>query len=73
MKPQPQFLMILWEGTSSEGSAVTMRAVLCLQHRKQIGLEHPSAQGCRQFGETCDFCEGRKPRTLQIGACPSAK
>jgi hypothetical protein len=65
MRPQPQFLSISWEDTGWEGTPVTMRAVLCLRHRKEIGLEYPSARGCSQPGEACDFCEGRKPRTLQ--------
>ena len=71
MKPQPQFLTISWEGTGREGTPVTMRAVLCLRHRKEIG-EYPSARGCSQPGEACDFCEGRKPRTLE-GASSSSK
>ena len=72
MKPQPQFLTIPWEGTGREGTPVTMRAVLCLRHRKEIGLEYPSARGCSQLGKACDFCNGRKPRTPQ-GACSSSK
>ena len=71
-KPQPQFLTVLWEGTGREGTAVTVQAVLCLRHRKEIALQHPSARGCGQPGETCDMCEGLKPRTPQ-GACRSSK
>jgi len=71
MEPQPQFLTISWESNDWEGTEVTMQAVLCLRHRKEIGLEYPSARGCSQPGEACDFCEGRKPGTLQ-GASSSS-
>ena len=60
VKPQPQFLAVSWEETGSEGTVATMRAVLCLRHRKEIALEHPSARGCGQPGQACDMCEGRK-------------
>ncbi|MEA2532525.1 MAG: hypothetical protein QOJ93_336, partial [Actinomycetota bacterium] len=63
MKPQPQFLTISWEANGTEGIRVTLRAVLCLQHRKQIALQHPSARGSGRRGKACDLCEGRRPRS----------
>ena len=43
MEPQPQFLTISWESNDWEGTEVTMQAVLCLRHRKEIGLEATQA------------------------------
>ena len=73
MKLQPQFVAIAWEDAGEEGTPVTVRAVLCLRHRREIGLQHPTARGCGQFGETCDLCEGRGPGTAPIGVWPSTK
>jgi hypothetical protein len=69
-KPQPQFVAITWEDAGKEGPPVTVRAVLCLRHRKEVALEHPSARGSGRLGEACDLCEGRRPRSQQPGACP---
>ena len=71
-KLQPQFVAIAWEDAGEEGTPVTVQAVLCLRHRREIGLQHPTARGWGQFGEACDLCEGRRPRSLQSGACPYA-
>jgi hypothetical protein len=67
-KTQPQFVAIAWEDAGEEGTPVTVRAVLCLRHRREIGLQHPTARGWGQFGEACDLCEGRRLRTEPIGA-----
>ena len=70
MKPQPQFLRIRWEDTSEQGAAVTLEAILCLQHRQEIALTYASARGSGALGEACDVCEGRNPRP--VGALPFA-
>ena len=72
-KPQPQFVAITWEDAGKEGAPVTVRAVLCLRHRKEIALEHPSARGSGRLGETCDLCEGRRPRSVRREGCPYAQ
>src|SRR2546423_15440631 len=71
-KLQPQFVAIAWEDAGEEGTPVTVQAVLCLRHRREIGLQHPTARGWGQFGEACDLCESRGLRTEPIGAVPSA-
>jgi hypothetical protein len=38
MKPQPQFLRIRWEETAEQGGAVTLEAMACLRHRREIAL-----------------------------------
>ncbi|MCW3034966.1 MAG: hypothetical protein JWM17_278 [Actinobacteria bacterium] len=63
MKPQPQFLRIRWEDTSEQGAAVTLEAILCLQHRQEIALRYAIARGSGGLGEACDHCEGRPPIT----------
>ena len=64
-KPQPQFLTIRWEGTGPDGTTVTLQATLCLIHRHVIALKSTTARGVgRELGESCDVCQGRKPRTL---------
>ena len=68
MKLQPQFVAIAWEEAGEGGTSVTVRAVLCLRHRREIGLQHPTARGCGELGEACDLCEGRGLRTFPIGA-----
>jgi len=61
----PQFLTIRWEGADEDGTAVTLQATLCRSHRQVIALQSTSARGVRrQFGESCDLCNGREPRTL---------
>jgi len=59
MKPQPQFLRIGWEETTEEGAAVTLEAMACLRHRREIALAYPSARGAGGRGEACDLCLGR--------------
>jgi hypothetical protein len=68
MKPQPQFLTICWDATAEDGTPVTFRATLCKAHRQVIALKSASARGLRrQFGESCDLCDGRLPKAL--GEC----
>jgi hypothetical protein len=64
MKPQPQFLRIRWEETGEQGGAVTLEAMACLRHRREIALACPSARGAGGRGEACDHCSGRHPRPL---------
>jgi hypothetical protein len=64
-KPQPQFLRIQWEDIPEQGAAVTLTAMLCLQHRAEIALAYASARGSREVGDACDLCEGRTPRPLE--------
>src|SRR5947208_16236354 len=76
-KLQPQFVAIAWEDAGEEGTPVTVQAVLCLRHRREIGLQHPTARGWGQFGEACDLCEGRGLRTepnrsLTVGEAASS-
>jgi hypothetical protein len=64
----PQFLTICWEGEAEDGTAVTLQATLCRSHRQVIALQSTSARGLRrQFGESCDLCQGRAPRSLGGG------
>ena len=51
MKPQPQFLRICWEETTEQGAAVTLEAMACLRHRREIALAYPSARGAGGRGE----------------------
>ena len=69
MKPPPQFLRIRWEDTPEQGTAVTLEAMACLRHRREIALAYPSARGAGGRGDACDLCEGRNPRPL--GSDPS--
>ena len=59
---EPTFLTICW-AVHGPGKG-TMRATLCLAHRRQVALEHPEAWGCGQLGDSCDLCEGRTPRRV---------
>src|SRR2546423_13004813 len=53
----PVFLTIRWElPDRKKGSAEVMEATLCLAHRQEVALRYPSAWGCGQFGNSCDFC-----------------
>ena len=62
---QPHFLTIRWEGTAGDGTTITLQAALCKTHRQVIALQSSSARGVRrQFGESCDLCDGREPRAL---------
>lgn len=60
----PQFVTIRWEGGYDTGRAITLEATLCKLHRQEIAREFPGAHGCMQLGASCDFCEGRKPKTV---------
>jgi len=61
----PVFLTIRWQlAYPEQGTNALMEATLCLAHRREVALEYPSARGCGQFGNSCDFCEGRGPRTI---------
>jgi hypothetical protein len=73
MKPQPQFLRICWEETTEQGAAVTLEAMACLWHRREIALAYPSARGAGGRGEACDLCLGRHPRPLgsELSQCAS--
>ena len=44
--------------------------MLCKAHRQVIALKSSSARGVRrQFGESCDLCDGGEPTPLpQVGA-----
>lgn len=65
MMAQPHFLAIRWEVTADDGTVVTVQANLCKVHRKVIALQFDSARGVRrQFGESCDLCDGREPKTV---------
>src|SRR6266436_10166408 len=59
MKPQPQFVRIRWEETAKQGAAVTLEAMACLRHRREIALAYPSARGAGGRGEACDLCLAR--------------
>ena len=66
VQPQPHFLTICWDATAEDGTPVTRQAMLCKTHRQMIALQFSSARGvCRQFGESCDLCAGREPKTLE--------
>jgi hypothetical protein len=65
MKVQPHFLTIRWDATAEDGTPVTLQATLCRAHRQVIALQSASARGVRrQFGESCDLCDGRAPRAV---------
>jgi hypothetical protein len=73
MKPQPQFLRIRWEETAEQGGVITLEAMACLRHRREIALACPSARGAGgERGDDCDLCSGRHPRTVQTGLSHSA-
>jgi hypothetical protein len=65
MKVQPHFLTIRWDATAEDGTPVTLQATLCKAHRQVIALQSASARGVRrQFGESCDLCDGRAPTVV---------
>jgi hypothetical protein len=65
IKAQPHFLTICWDATAEDGTPVTLQAMLCRAHRQVIALKSSSARGVRrQFGESCDLCDGREPTPL---------
>jgi hypothetical protein len=59
---EPTFLAIRWELPGQEQPRMVVQAKLCLAHRREIALRYPSARGCGQLGDSCDFCEGRGPK-----------
>ena len=64
-EPEPQFVRIRWdEVVEAEDRVVSREAFLCKTHRKEVALRFPSARGCGQLGEACEFCGGRRPRSL---------
>ena len=61
---EPTFLLIAWLAPDREGTgAGELEAFLCRHHRNEIASVFPSARGRRGLGESCDFCEGRGPRS----------
>jgi hypothetical protein len=65
-KAQPHFLAIRWEARAEDGTPLTLQAMLCKAHRQVIALKSSSAHGVRrQFGESCDLCDGRDPTPYQ--------
>ena len=58
----PQFLQISWEVTDPEGKPLGIEAMLCLRHRQEMAAQFPSVRGTGQRGESCDLCDGRRPR-----------
>jgi hypothetical protein len=66
MKPQPQFLRIRWEETREQNGAITLEAMACLRHRREIALACPSARGAGGGrGDDCDLCAGQQPQTVR--------
>lgn len=60
---RPQFLLIWWGVTDRETrETVAFEAMLCFKHRQEIASQHAGARGCGQRGESCDLCDGRRPR-----------
>ena len=68
-KSEPTYIAICWEEAQPDGSVVPFEAFLCLPHRRERFVEHPSARGSGRLGAECDLCEGRQPRS---GPAPSA-
>jgi hypothetical protein len=62
MKPEPQFLRIQWEDIPDKGPPLTLEAMACLRHRREIALAYASARGLGELGERCDLCDGGHPR-----------
>src|SRR5260370_6929523 len=67
-KREPTYLEICWDETQPDGSVVPFEAFLCLSHRREGFVDHPSARGSGRLGGGCDLCEGREPRR---GPAPS--
>jgi hypothetical protein len=59
---EPTYLQICWEETEPDGRVVLFKAFLCLPHRRERFVSHPSARGSGRLGAECDLCEGREPR-----------
>ena len=58
-EPEPQFVRIRWDEVQEpENRVVSREAFLCKMHRKEMVLKFPSARGCGQLGEACEFCKG---------------
>ncbi len=63
MEKEPTFVKISWETAHpGTGHVVTFEATLCRLHRQELDSWHPAARGSRQLGDSCDLCEGRRPR-----------
>jgi hypothetical protein len=61
---EPIFLLIAWSAPDPRGTgAGELEAFLCRHHRNEIAGTFPTARGRRGLGESCDFCEGRGPRS----------
>jgi hypothetical protein len=52
MKPQPQFLRIRWEETREQNGAITLEAMACLRHRREIALAYPAPEAPAVGGGT---------------------
>ena len=61
-EPEPTYLQICWDETQPDGSVVPFEAFLCLPHRREGFVGHPSTRGSGRLGLDCDLCEGREPR-----------
>jgi hypothetical protein len=61
MKPQPQVLRIRWEETTEQGAAITLEAMACLRHRREIALAHGSARGVRGWGKLATSARAGTP------------
>ena len=72
MKPEPQFLRIQWEDIPDKGPPVTLEAMACLRHRREIALAYADARGSGELGQDCDLWEGRHPRPLESELSPSS-
>ena len=55
-EPRPQFVRIRWDEVQEpENRVVSREAFLCKMHRKEMALKFPSARGCGQLGEACEY------------------
>jgi hypothetical protein len=62
LKGEQTFLRVRWETAQPrDGEAVAFEATLCRHHREEVWRRHSALTGCRQFGSSCDLCEGRTP------------
>lgn len=60
----PVYLAISWEEAQEGGGVRTVEANLCREHRGDVFVKYPSAQGCGRHGDSCDLCQGRQPRRI---------
>jgi hypothetical protein len=62
LEAEQTFLRISWEAARpGDGEVVAFEATLCRHHRQEIWHRYSNPRGCRQFGYSCDLCEGRTP------------